>query len=58
MEIAIIALAGYAMGKWLVWRINYMALMLWIVGEDIEPPTKAEMGACIKQVVRRGMGLK
>ena len=58
MLLAFVSLAAYCAGKWLVWRVNYMALMYWVVSEDLDPPTKGEMSACIEKVVRRSMGLK
>lgn len=58
MAILVAALSGYAFGKWFVWRVEFMALLLWINGKGHTPPTKAEMDACVRQVVRKSMGLK
>lgn len=58
MLLTFVILAAYCAGRWLVWRVNYMALLYWVVSEDLEPPTEGEMAACVKKVVRRIMGLK
>lgn len=44
--------------KWMIYRVSFMALTMYMLGKEYTPPADEELKACMEVVIRRSLGLK
>ena len=44
--------------KWLCYYVSFAALYMYLLGKEYTPPTEEELKACIREVVRKTLGIK